>query len=227
MTDLICPKCGKLQETSRSDYKYLESGLDNVLICDIEMVKCSCGEECALIPGILAVHKAIANCLLEKETQLTGKEIRFLRKEMGLKGRDFANLVSIDNATLSRWENGKTKPSVKADRLIRVLYAVKMKSAKELASITFKAISRGQSEIAIHVITTMEEINSAFKRTNYAFYKDIDVQIYNFHGRNYEWIGPTTIRVSLHSSEEMVIKNEITCFEEILAADNYGYALAA
>ena len=109
MSEIVCPDCGKSQETFRGDYRYLESGLDNVIICDIELIKCSCGQESALIPKILAVHKAIANGLLEKETQLTGKEIRFLRKEMGLKGRDFADLVSVDNATLSRWENGKTK----------------------------------------------------------------------------------------------------------------------
>lgn len=201
MSKLACPTCGKLQETSKSDYKYLESGLDNVIICDIEMIKCSCGEESALIPRILAVHEAIANCLLDKETQLTGKEIRFLRKEMGLKGRDFANLVSVDNATLSRWENGKTKPSVKADRLIRVLYAIKMKPAKELASITFKAISRGQSEIAIHVITTKEEINLTFKRANYALHRDTDYLILNLHDK---------------------LKTGIS-----IAADNYGYTLAA
>lgn len=201
MSEMVCPKCGKLQETSKSDYKYLESGLDNVMICDIEMIKCSCGEESALIPRILAVHEAIANCLLEKGNQLTGKEIRFLRKEMGLKGRDFADLVNVDNATLSRWENGKTKPSVKADRLIRVLYAVKMKPAKELASITFKAISRGQSEIAIHVMITKKEINLAFRRAKYALYNDIGYPI-----------------LDLHNKLEM---------EAPIPADNYGYALAA
>jgi putative zinc finger/helix-turn-helix YgiT family protein len=201
MSEIVCQDCGKSQETSRGDYRYLESGLDNVIICDIEMIKCSCGEESALIPGILAVHKAIANCLLEKETQLTGKEIRFLRKEMRLKGRDFANLVSIDNATLSRWENGKTKPSVKADRLIRVLYAIKMKPAKELASITFKSISRGQSEIAIHVVTTKEEINLALKRANYSLHEDSDYPILDLHDK-------LETRVPI-------------------PADNYGYALAA
>lgn len=201
MSEIVCINCAKSQETFRGDYKYLESGLDNVMICDIEMIKCSCGEESALIPRILAVHEAIANCLLEKETQLTGKEIRFLRKEMGLKGKDFADYVSVDNATLSRWENGKTKPSVKADRLIRVLYAVRMKSAKELASITFKAISRGQSEIAIHVMTTKEEINLGFKRANYVLYKDIDYLNLDFH-------------------EEIETGMSIS-------ADNYDYALAA
>jgi putative zinc finger/helix-turn-helix YgiT family protein len=209
MSEIVCPDCGKSQETFRGDYRYLESGLDNVIICDIELIKCSCGQESALIPKILAVHKAIANGLLEKETQLTGKEIRFLRKEMGLKGRDFADLVSVDNATLSRWENGKTKPSVKADRLIRVLYAIKMKSTKELASITFKAISRGQSEIVIYVMITKEKILA-------------------FHEGIYEWIRPATLRASLRLPEPMMMMiNESTCFEEIAAADNYGYALAA
>jgi putative zinc finger/helix-turn-helix YgiT family protein len=201
MSELVCPKCGKLQETSRSDYKYLESGLDNVIICNIEMIKCSCGEESALIPRILAVHEAIANCLLEKENQLTGKEIRFLRKEMGLKGRDFADLVNIDNATLSRWENGKTKPSVKADRLIRVLYSSKMKPTKELASILFNPISQRQSEISIHLIATKEGIIAVFKGPNYALYKDVD---YLF--------------------SDLIYKQET---EVSIAADNYVYALAA
>jgi putative zinc finger/helix-turn-helix YgiT family protein len=201
MSEIVCPNCGKSQESFRGDYQYLESGLDNVTICDIEMIKCNCGDESALIPRILAVHEAISNCLLEKDTQLTGKEIRFLRKEMGLRGKDFANLVSIDNATLSRWENGKTKPSVKADRLIRVLYAIKMKPAKELASITFKPISRGQSEIAIHVMTAKKEINLAFKRANYALHKDTDYPILN-------------LRDKLETGVP-------------IAADNYGYALAA
>lgn len=227
MSEIVCPNCGKSQETSRGNYRYLESGLDNVIICDIEMIKCSCGEESALIPGILAVHKAIANSLLEKETQLTGKEIRFLRKEMGLKGRDFANLVSVDNATLSRWENGKTKPSVKADRLLRVLYAIKMKPAKELASITFKAISRGQPETPIHVMATKEEINLAFKRANYGLYKDIDVPILDIQERIREWVGTAIFKASFRMSKQTIIKNESTCFEEIAAADNYGYALAA
>ncbi len=201
MSEIVCPNCGKSQETFRSDYKYLESGLDNVMICDIEMIKCNCGQESALIPRILSVHEAIANCLLEKESQLTGKEIRFLRKEMGLKGRDFADLVNIDNATLSRWENGKTKPSVKADRLIRVLYVVRMKPTKDLASITSKPILREQSEIAIHVMITKKEINCAFKRAKYALYKDIGYPI-----------------LDLHDKLEM---------EAPISADNDGYALAA
>ncbi len=154
MSEMFCPRCGKVLETSRGDYKYLESGLDNVIICNVEMIKCDCGMESALIKGILALHEAIANCLLDKETHLTGKEIKFLRKEMGLKGKVFANLVGIDNATLSRWENNKSRPSARADRLIRFLYATKMKpeKAEEIASITYKVSPVKQSSMPIHVM---------------------------------------------------------------------------
>jgi len=154
MSEIVCPNCGKLQATSKGEYKYLESGLDNVIICDVEMIKCECGVESALIHGILALHEAIAICLLEKETHLTGKEIKFLRKEMGLKGKVFANLVGIDNATLSRWENDKSKPSTRADRLVRFLYATKMKpeKAEEIASITYKVSPPKQPKIPIHVM---------------------------------------------------------------------------
>lgn len=78
---------------------------------------------------------------------------------------------------------------------------------------------------------TEKDIQLALEKSNYAFYKDIDVPILDFHEkiyeRVYEWIGPATLRVSLKLSEQMMIKNESTCFEEIEAADNYGYALAA
>lgn len=154
MTEMVCSNCGKLQEASRGNYRYLESGLDNVIICDVEMIECGCGEESALILGIIALHEAIANCLLEQETYLTGKEIRFLRKNLGLKGKIFAKLVGVDNATLSRWENDKSKPSARADRLIRFLYATKMKpeKAEEIASITYKVSPPKQPQIPIHVM---------------------------------------------------------------------------
>ncbi len=154
MTEMVCSHCGKVQEASRGNYRYLESGLDNVIICDVEMIECDCGEKSALIPRIIALHEAIADCLLEQETYLTGKEIRFLRKNLGLKGKIFANLVGVDNATLSRWENDKSKPSGRADRLIRFLCASKMKpeKAEEIASLTFKASPPKQPKVPMHVM---------------------------------------------------------------------------
>jgi putative zinc finger/helix-turn-helix YgiT family protein len=159
MNEMECTHCGKVQESFRGNYHYLESGLDNVIICDVEMIECDCGEKSALIPRIIALHEAIADCLLGQETYLSGKEIRFLRKNLGLKGNVFANLVGVDHATLSRWENDKSKPSARADRLIRFLYASKKRpeKAEEIASLTFKKYSSKQPKPPLHVLADTQK----------------------------------------------------------------------
>jgi putative zinc finger/helix-turn-helix YgiT family protein len=123
MSRIACPNCGQEQETSLGDYRYLESGLDNVIIRGIEIFQCTCGEHSALIPNIMEIHKLIAQCLLEQTRPLAGKEIRFLRKNMSMKAVDLARLLGVDKATVSRWENDKEKHSDIVDRFIRLLYA--------------------------------------------------------------------------------------------------------
>ena len=156
MNPIKCPSCDQMQETTKGDYQYLESGLDNVLICGIELFNCkNCGEKSALIPNILEIHKTIGKCLLEQKRRLTGKEIKFLRKHMAMRGKVFAELIGVDNATVSRWENGKENPSDVADRCIRMFYAITMnlhEEANELIKNIFPLITSGQPEIPIFVM---------------------------------------------------------------------------
>ena len=130
MRKIRCPVCKEEHETNLGDYLYLESGLDNVWLCGVEILRCSCGES-PLIPHPFAIHDAIAHCVLTQKASLGGKEIRFLRKRMAIKALEFARLLGVDNATVSRWENDKDKPSDQADRLIRLLYTNRMGLQKE------------------------------------------------------------------------------------------------
>lgn len=120
-----CLRCGEVYQTSIGDYHYLESGLDNLWLCDIEIYRCKCGESAA-IPQPLNIHRTIAKALLMRKTPLSGKEIRFLRKHMGMKAIEFAKRLGVDNSTVSRWENGKDNPSDAADRVIRLSCAVRL-----------------------------------------------------------------------------------------------------
>ena len=45
-----------------------------------------------------------------------------MRKHLGLKGREWATLLRLDQATLSRWENGDQQIGLQSDALIRLLY---------------------------------------------------------------------------------------------------------
>lgn len=156
MRKIACPACGRLGETVVGDYHYLESGLDNVWLCHIELFRCPCGEEGPLIPNPIELHNLIGTRVVTQKHPLSGREIRFLRKRLALTGIKFAELLGVDNATLSRWENDKETPSSLADRCIRLLYATRMglhQEARELAEGMLTEIKPQGPKVPIHIRT--------------------------------------------------------------------------
>jgi len=55
-------------------------------------------------PDLLVTHKLIAELVAGKPARLTPAEVRFLRKYLGLSGRDFAKRMGVSPETVSRWE---------------------------------------------------------------------------------------------------------------------------
>jgi putative zinc finger/helix-turn-helix YgiT family protein len=105
-----CVSCGmkSMHKRQLSSYEYLESGLRGVFLQGVTLHECkNCGEEEVSIPAIEALHCAIANALASKDQRLQPSEVRFLRKYLGLSGRDFASLLRVTPETVSRWENPK------------------------------------------------------------------------------------------------------------------------
>jgi putative transcriptional regulator len=122
-----CELCGGAlavrNATAERPYRYEMSGLDNVLLAGIEVRECKkCGAAVPVIPKIADLHRAIVKYLIFKKDPLTGKEIRFLRKNAGITANHFAALLGIDPAHLSRIENGKTEALGSAtDKLARAI----------------------------------------------------------------------------------------------------------
>jgi putative zinc finger/helix-turn-helix YgiT family protein len=140
-----CPNCSNKMERSAGDHKYRESGLDNILLQGIELFSCSCGEKLVSIPCVPELHTFIGKNLLRKSSTLSGKEIRFLRKNIGLSAKLFAEKLGIDKATVSRWEHGKQIPTRAHDHFIRLVYSiikgVDPKIIRDLIDTTFPCIS--------------------------------------------------------------------------------------
>ena len=65
----------------------------------------------------LAVSVAVARAL--HPWQLAGSEVRFLRHVLDLSGRQMAQALGMDHATLSRWENGRQELGGWADKQVR------------------------------------------------------------------------------------------------------------
>lgn len=122
-----CDDCGTPMIPLRKDYRYVESGLDHVLLKGARVHRCpACKAEAPEIPNLLGLHQQIAKALLTKPALLTGPEIRFLRKHLGLKAAEFAAHLGTTNVTVSRWETEEIGIDARTDRLIRLLAVRKL-----------------------------------------------------------------------------------------------------
>ena len=138
-----CELCGSNMEvtkvTSAEPYRYVMSGLDNVFLVGVEVRRCiKCDVRVPIIPKIDGLHKAIAKYLINKQDLLNGKEIKFLRKNAGIAATQFAALLKIDSAHLSRVENGKTQNfGPTTDKLARAV-AVAARDGKDVRKILLR-----------------------------------------------------------------------------------------
>lgn len=121
-----CAMCEnpKSLKKSRITVKYKDCGLDNVTLVGVRYYKCDrCGEEYFGYGNTEILHKIIAQILLIKSGFLTGKEVRFLRKQLGYSGKMFARLIGYEHETLSRIENDKNPVTPAFDRVVRFAVA--------------------------------------------------------------------------------------------------------
>lgn len=101
-------------------YHYTESGLRNVWLANGYKTRNVGGEEFVAIHDVEELHDAIGRCLARKPS-LTGSEIRFLRKELGLSQNKLGNLLGVSEQTVSLWERRGRMP-VACDRILRAFY---------------------------------------------------------------------------------------------------------
>lgn len=146
--------CSGTMEGRRNEYKYIECGLDSVVLKNILVFHCTtCNALMPEIPAVGLLHHVIAFKLLMKKALLTGDELRFLRKFCGYAVADFAEIMGSDKSTISRWETKNHGAST--DRTVRLL--VMLKLMREII---------GQPDVALRNVTVDElskKIEEAFK----------------------------------------------------------------
>ena len=68
------------------------------------------------------LHGVIGEYLAAHKNALNGKELRFLRKHMGLTQAELGNLVRLSSQQVARWEKDQCDISGAAESLIRILF---------------------------------------------------------------------------------------------------------
>jgi DNA-binding transcriptional regulator YiaG len=101
-------------------YHYTECGLTNVWLANGYTIRKTKYGEGVSIHDLDGLHRALARALSNKPN-LTGAEVRFLRKEMGLSQRGLGELLGVTDQSVALWERKGRLPRT-ADRLLRLIY---------------------------------------------------------------------------------------------------------
>jgi transcriptional regulator with XRE-family HTH domain len=103
-----------------SDYRYVECGLENVVISGASFVEDDNGDTVIRIPNVLGLHRAIATGIITRKAMMNGREMRFLRSEMGMTQSELAEMIHREPLTVSRWERSENEIDANAETLIRL-----------------------------------------------------------------------------------------------------------
>ncbi|MDP2409982.1 MAG: helix-turn-helix transcriptional regulator [Pseudolabrys sp.] len=107
-------------------YHYMECGLDNVTVEGIQS-RDDGADATVTIRNVNGLHRAIAEAIVAHKAGISGKELRFLRTEMGMTQAELAKIVHHDTQSIGRWERGEFPIEPNADALIRLLAVERLK----------------------------------------------------------------------------------------------------
>jgi len=145
--DKLCYSCGRKMKKATGNYHYKECGLDNVTLAGITIYKCKCGEDMPVIPNVDGLHQIIGIDTVKSTATLSGKQIRFLRKEMGYSATWFAHILGASKVTVSRWESGAEHIGRAYDRVIRIFYLRNLEEkSKKVVALNIESIMESISK---------------------------------------------------------------------------------
>lgn len=139
---------------------YTECGLDKVYIRSLDPLADDQGKEVIHIRNVNVLHKLIARAIVQRDTAMSGPDLRFLRTEMGFTQSQFAAHIHSGAKMIAKWEKGQ-EPVPEADQMnVRILAVEKLdlkgcplgiaaKRASNVNSICINEIDPGKYELEI------------------------------------------------------------------------------
>ena len=125
-----CPECGKKIER-KTIHEFSDGvilGVSGVVLVDsVIRYRCpACGFEATSIPRQSELGPAMAVARVKHPQKLAGRDIRFLRKEMGLTAKALAEKIGVHGETVSRWENEREPIGPSSEKLLRLMVLIEL-----------------------------------------------------------------------------------------------------
>lgn len=115
-----CPMCHTNMTQSVGTHTY--RSLPGVVLVGVPVSSCpNCGEEVIGIPAMEQLNRLLRDEVVNKPERLTGHEVRFLRKFMGLGKDDLGAWLDASPEEIEAWEDGARPIPEMYDRFVRVL----------------------------------------------------------------------------------------------------------
>ena len=150
-----CSSCGAEARIVRGDYEFRETGLRDLILVDIELIKCGkCGNVDPILSHLDELMHVAAVAILQKPYRLRGEELRFLRKHSDLSQEEFAKLLRVNKTTLSKWENNEDPIGLQSDLLARAIVISRDKRLEKRAADhirAFEKIADQQKRVRVEV----------------------------------------------------------------------------
>ncbi len=100
-------------------YHYTESGLENVWLKSGYVIRKTPYGDGLSVQDVEGLHRAICN-VIARRPRLSGNQLRFLRKEMGISQSALARLLGTSERNVSLWERRGGIPKI-SDRLVKLI----------------------------------------------------------------------------------------------------------
>lgn len=119
-----CAKCGQsgLKSHEPTVYHYRLSGLDNVHLKGgvTEYICPKCGAKSVSIKNVNGLHKVIAGSIATTKRRLGGKELRFLREQIGFSAEELAKVVEYSEDHIRKIESDAHTPKATYEMFLRM-----------------------------------------------------------------------------------------------------------
>jgi putative zinc finger/helix-turn-helix YgiT family protein len=113
-------KNGLLERSVKPEHVEDLGGLVVKVLNAVVVQRCSaCGEEMVGIPDMQGLARAAAMARAQSPERLIGKEVRFIRRALDMKQKDFAAAMDLSAEHVSRWENDHNGVGGASEKLVR------------------------------------------------------------------------------------------------------------
>jgi DNA-binding transcriptional regulator YiaG len=156
------------------------------------------GETETFIPDEQGLHKAIASKRALDPKKLTGGDIKFLRKSLGMRAKDLASTLDISAEYLSRCEAGDKTMASNVEKMLRLVVLLEiyyvLEKATEIAPDAIKRslrrLQKGMEDVR-EVIRSMRIIPAASADTPsiYRFQRRSETEVHAANDDDHcEWL---------------------------------------